>query len=175
MVPTFRPCLAAKGTRSGRRAIVPSSFITSHSTAAGLRPARRARSQQASVCPARISTPPAAATSGNTWPGCTMSDGRACGREATRMVCARSAAEMPVVTPSAASIATVKLVPWTVLLLAVIGVSSSCAACSAVIGMQTRPRPCLARKLIFSGVTKSAAKIRSPSFSRSSSSTSTTM
>src|SRR5688500_2371354 len=41
--------------------------------------------------------------------------------------------------------------------------------------MQMSPRPCLARKLIFSGVTKSAAKTRSPSFSRSSSSTSTTI
>ena len=34
-----------------------------------------------------------------------------------------------------------------------------------------RPRPCFAMKLIFSGVTKSAANTRSPSFSRSSSST----
>src|SRR2546426_3283129 len=48
-------------------------------------------------------------------------------------------------------------------------------ACASVIGMQTRPRPCLARKLIFSAVTNSAAKTRSPSFSRSSSSTRMTM
>src|SRR5688572_9426880 len=41
--------------------------------------------------------------------------------------------------------------------------------------MQMSPRPCLARKLTFSGVTKSAPKTRSPSFSRSSSSTRTTI
>ncbi len=38
-----------------------------------------------------------------------------------------------------------------------------------------RPRPCRAMKLIASGVTQSAASTRSPSFSRSSSSTSTTI
>src|ERR1700722_5008887 len=37
------------------------------------------------------------------------------------------------------------------------------------------PRPCLAMKLIASGVTNSAASVRSPSFSRSSSSTTTTI
>ena len=37
-------------------------------------------------------------------------------------------------------------------------------------GMQMRPRPCFAMKLIASGVTFSAASVRSPSFSRSSSS-----
>ena len=38
-------------------------------TAAGSRPARRARSQPASVCPARVSTPPGCAISGKMWPG----------------------------------------------------------------------------------------------------------
>src|SRR5690349_18924296 len=37
------------------------------------------------------------------------------------------------------------------------------------------PRPCFAMKLIASGVANSAAMVRSPSFSRSSSSTTTTM
>src|SRR5271169_1728716 len=41
--------------------------------------------------------------------------------------------------------------------------------------MQIRPRPWVAMKLIASGVTQSAAMIRSPSFSRSSSSTRTAM
>jgi hypothetical protein len=50
------------------------------------------------------------------------------------------------------------------------GISSSSSR-SPVIGMQMRPRPCVAMKLIASGVTFSAAIVRSPSFSRSSSST----
>ncbi len=91
------------------------------------------------------------------------------------MVSARSAAEMPVAMPSAASIDTVKLVPWRERFCSTIGRRPRRSACSSVIGMQIRPRPCLARKLIFSGVTNSAANTRSPSFSRSSSSTRTTM
>ena len=43
-----RAC-ARRSTRSGRRAIEPSSFMISHSTAAGENPASRARSQHASV------------------------------------------------------------------------------------------------------------------------------
>ena len=58
MVPIFSLCSAANWSRSGRRAMVPSSRMISHSTAAGVSPARRARSQQASVWPARTSTPP---------------------------------------------------------------------------------------------------------------------
>ena len=78
---------ARNRSRSGSRAIVPSAFMISHSTAAGVRPASAARSQQASVCPARASTPPGCAISGNTWPGCTMSDGFASarGRHADRV------------------------------------------------------------------------------------------
>jgi len=113
--------------------------------------------------------------SGNTWPGWTMSAGVALEDAATLMVCARSAAEMPVVTPEAASMDTVKFVPCTERLRATIGSRFSRSACASVIGMQTRPRPNFAMKLIFSAVTNSAAKMRSPSFSRSSSSTSTAM
>src|SRR5688572_21899513 len=40
---------------------------------------------------------------------------------------------------------------------------------------QIRPRPCRAMKLMASGVTMSAAMVRSPSFSRSSSSTTMTI
>src|SRR6266851_5766369 len=155
--------------------MLPSSFMISHSTAAGCSPASCARSQQASVWPARTSTPPACAMSGNTWPGWTMSAGVALGEAATLMVCERSAAEMPVVTPEAASMDTVKLVPCTERLRATIGKRFRRSACASVIGMQTRPLPNLAMKLIFSAVTNSAAKMRSPSFSRSSSSTSTAM
>ena len=38
MAPMRSPCAAAKRSRSGRRAMVPSSFMISHSTAAGVRP-----------------------------------------------------------------------------------------------------------------------------------------
>ena len=69
-----------------------------------------ARSQPASVWPARMSTPPSTACSGNTWPGCTKSFGWLSLATATCTVRARSAAEMPVVTPSAASMETVNAV-----------------------------------------------------------------
>src|ERR1700674_5541628 len=101
-----------------------------------------------------------------------MSSGRAPAAHATRMVCARSAAEIPVVTPSAASIDTVKLVPWRDRFIGVISARPSCLARSSVIGMHTRPRPNLAMKLTISGVTASAATTRAPSSSRCSSSTS---
>src|SRR5690349_9045859 len=42
---------------------------------------------------------------------------------------------------------------------------------SSISGAQMSPRPCVAIKLIISGVTHSAAQMKSPSFSRSSSST----
>ena len=47
------PCRSQNATRSGTRAIVPSSFMISQTTPAGLRPARRARSTAASVWPPR--------------------------------------------------------------------------------------------------------------------------
>ena len=81
---------------------------------------------------------------------------------------------MPVVTPSRASTETVKAVPS--------GVSFSRAICSrpsssqrsSVRQRQIRPRACVAMKLIASGVANCAAIVRSPSFSRSSASTTTT-
>ena len=60
------PCLRANFASSGTRAIVPSSFMISQMTPAGSRPAMRARSTAASVWPARTSTPPLRARSGNT-------------------------------------------------------------------------------------------------------------
>jgi hypothetical protein len=53
--------------------------------------------------------------------------------------------------------------------------TSNWSSRSAVIGMQISPRPCVAMKLMTSGVIFSAAIVRSPSFSRSSSSTTTTI
>ena len=107
----FRPCRSQYGTRSSTRAIVPSSFMISQTTPAGVSPARRARSTAASVWPIRSSTPPGFARSGNTCPGCTRSCGVESGWIATWIVWLRSAAEMPVVTPSRASTLTVNAVP----------------------------------------------------------------
>ena len=98
------------GTRSGTRAIVPSGFMISQTTPAGVRPARRARSTAASVWPIRSRTPPWRARSGKTWPGWTRSSGFELGLIATWIVRARSCAEIPVVTPSRASTETVKAV-----------------------------------------------------------------
>ena len=70
-----RPCFSAKRSRSGIRAMVPSSFMISQMTPAGVRSARRARSTEPSVCPVRTSTPPLRARSGNTCPGVTTSSG----------------------------------------------------------------------------------------------------
>ncbi len=81
----------------------PSSFMISQMTPAGMRPAMRARSTEASVWPARTRTPPLRARSGKTWPGRARSWALELGLIATWMVWARSAAEMPVVTPSRAS------------------------------------------------------------------------
>src|SRR3569623_3410972 len=89
---------------------------------------------------------------------------------ATDTVRARSCAEMPVVTPSRASIETVNAVSCRVPLLRLINSSPSESMRSLVIARQTRPRPCLAMKLIFSGVAICAGMTRSHSFSRSSSS-----
>ena len=110
IVMILSPCSAAYGTRSGTRAIVPSSLLISQITPAGMSPARRARSTAASVWPARSSTPPGRARRGNTWPGLTMSSGPASGSIATMIVRERSGAEMPVVMPWRASIGSVNAV-----------------------------------------------------------------
>src|SRR5437764_1950286 len=78
---------------------------------------------------------------------------------------------MPVVTRWRASMLTLKAVPKRLVFLVTIGSMSSSSSRSAMQGMQIRPPPVLAMKAIHSGVTISAAMARSPSFSRSSSST----
>lgn len=83
--------------------MVPSGSMISQITPAGLKPARRARSTAASVWPARTSTPPSRASSGKMWPGLTTDSGPEAPSISTRMVRARSAALIPVVTPAAAS------------------------------------------------------------------------
>ena len=169
------PWRSQYGVRSGTRAIVPSSFITSQTTPAGLRPASRARSTAASVWPIRSSTPPRRARSGKTCPGWTRSCGPFDGSIATWIVCERSCAEIPVVPPSRASIETVNAVSKGVSLWSVIGRSPSASQRSSVGERQIRPRACVAMKLIASGVANWAAMVRSPSFSRSSASQTTTI
>src|SRR5258708_7122144 len=175
IVPIFRSWRFANSTRSGMRAIEPSGFMISQITAAGVSPASSARSHPASVWPARTSTPPFCAITGKIWPGCTMSSGFACLAVAARTVRARSAAEMPVLTPLAASMETVNAVPIGERLSFTMSARLSWRQRSSVSVRQTRPRACVARKLMASGVTKSAASTRSPSFSRSSASASTIM
>src|SRR5919106_982535 len=163
-------CLRANRSNSGRRAMVPSELITSQITPAGASPAMRARSTEPSVWPARTRTPPSRARSGNTCPGRTRSPGLASGATATWIVLARSAAEIPVVTPDAASIETVKAVPKGEVFSCTINGRFSLRIRSSVIERQISPRPCVAMKLMVREVTFSAAITRSPSFSRVSSS-----
>src|SRR5688500_18977218 len=162
-------------SRSGTRAIDPSRFMISQMTPAGYKPAMRARSTAASVWPARTSTPPGLDRSGNMWPGRARSDGCVTGSIAASTVAARSAAEMPVLVDAFASIDTVNAVSNRAVFSGTISGRSSCSSRSAVIGMQIRPRPCVAMKLIASGVIFSAAIVKSPSFSRSASSTTITI
>ena len=150
-------------------------FIEGTWTPAGFNPAKRARSTDASVWPARTRTPPLRARRGKTCPGRARSAGRVAGSIATLMVRARSYAEIPVVTPSRASMASQNAVPYCEVFCAVMGPIRRCSSRSSVNARQTRPRPYFAMKLMVSGVTFSAARVRSPSFSRSSSSTTTIM
>ena len=103
---------------------------------------------------------------------------RSCGVDfgsiATWIVRERSAAEMPVVTPSRASTDTVNAVPSGASLCSVICRRPSSSQRSSVRQRQISPRACVAMKLIASGVANWAAMTRSPSFSRFGSSTTTT-
>ena len=151
--------------------MLPSSFMISQITPAGLRPASRAMSTAASVWPARTSTPPSRARKGKTWPGVAMSWAPERGSMATATVRARSWAEMPVVTPSRASIETVKAVSWRLEFAAAISGRPRASRRSPGSARQIRPRPWVAMKLIAVGVHICAGTTRSPSFSRSSWST----
>ena len=153
----LRSCFTQNSIRSGTRAIVPSSFITSQITPAELRPASRARSTAASVWPARSSTPPRRARSGNTCPGSTRSSRPFDGSIATWIVRARSWAEMPVEMPSRASIETVNAVPYGVSLRSVIWRRPSSSQRSPVRQRQISPRPSFAMNAIASGVANWAA------------------
>src|SRR3954471_20368845 len=120
-------------------------------------------------------TPPLRARSGNTCPGRTRSRGRVSAAIATWTVWARSAAEMPVLVPSRASIDAQNAVSRTDRCSLRSSGICSWLRRSGIIARQINPRPCFAMKLIASGVTVDAAIVKSSSFSRSSSSTTMTI
>ena len=136
--------------------------MISQTTPDGSSPASRARSTAASVCPMRSRTPPGFARNGNTCPGCTRSCGVESGWIATWIVRLRSAAEMPVVTPSRASTLTVNAVPSGASLWSVIGRRPRWSARSSVRHRQISPRAWVAMKLIASGVANCAAIVGRP-------------
>ncbi len=174
MVSTGRLYCRAYTATCSPRAIVPSGFISSHSTAAGRNPARRARSTEPSVWPRRVSTPPLRARSGNTCPGLTIWRWSAVERSAAPMVVMRSWADTPVVMPSAASMVTVKPVPWRAWLFCTMGASCSSSTVASSRHRQTMP---LQSRIIMAMVCSemfSAAAMMSASSSRSSSSSSST-
>ena len=133
--------LLGEARRSGTRAIVPSSFMISQMTAAGIRPAIRARSTEASVWPARLRTPPLRARSGKVCPGRRRSCGLVFGSTSVRTVAARSAAEIPVVVLPRASTETVKAVPKFEVFCSTIGGRSSSSQRSSVRETQMSPAP----------------------------------
>ena len=91
------------------------------------------------------------------------------------MVVARSNAEMPVLVPCRASTETVNAVRFDSVFTGTISGRSSSSRRSPVIGTQMTPEVCWRKNAIFSGVAASAAMMRSPSFSRASSSVTTTI
>src|SRR5712672_1342449 len=144
--------------------------MISQITPAGVKPAMRAKSTLASVCPARTSTPPFLARNGKICPGRAKSFGFVLASTAVRSVTARSEALIPVVTPIRPSMASQNAVPCTEVLIGDISGRCSSSQRSSVSGKQIKPRAYFAMKLMASGVIFSAAMARSPSFSRSSSS-----
>ena len=128
-------------------------------------------STTASVWPALTKLPPSLATSGNTWPGVTISSCPLLTLVATEIVCALSCADIPVVTPSRASIDTVNAVSCRPSFRRAINESPNCSTRERSIAKQIKPRAYLAIKLITSEVAISAGTHKSPSFSRFSSST----
>ena len=152
-----------------RDARFPASSRISQSTPAGAKPAIRARSTAASVWPARLNTPPSLASNRWTCPGRTKSSGWLRGSTIVTTVRLRSSAVIPVRLRRWSS-GVIKAVPSGAVLLSTSGCTSSRSQISGKIGMQKSPRPVMI-KLTFSGVAFSAAQIKSPSFSRPSSST----
>ena len=134
-----------------------------------------ARSTAASVWPARRRTPPSFAFRGKTWPGFWKSRGT------TSLAVIASSRDRAIVGAGARgrSLSKVdrdgegRLVP-SVVSVTICGIPSSSRR-HAAHGRHTIPRPWVTMKLTASGVACSAAMMKSPSFSRSASSTTSTI
>ena len=107
-------------------------------------------------------------------PGRAKVSGLLVGSAKALIVAARSAVDTPVLHPSTLSMVTVKGVPRRLVFELTCGASSSSLQRDNVIGAHNTPRPFLSIKFTASGVIFSAAMMKSPSFSRSSSSTTIT-
>mmetsp|Transcript_26687 Transcript_26687/g.58502 ORF Transcript_26687/g.58502 Transcript_26687/m.58502 type:complete len:240 (-) Transcript_26687:1391-2110(-) len=179
MLVRTNPCCLAKRFISGRRIISVglSSETISHSTPARERPARCARSTPASVCPSRDNTPPSTARNGKMCPGL-LKSASVVFISASRFIdLERSIELIPVVIPcfAAASTVTVNAVFLGSSLLVIIWGSLSASIRSPSMAMQITPLEYRTMKAMSSGVQASAAMIKSPSFSRFMSSTTTTI
>src|SRR6478672_8151087 len=108
-------------------------------------------------------------------PGRARSSGRVAGSSSACTVVQRSAAEMPVVVPWRASTETVNAVRWLSVLSATMSGRRSSSRRGPSTGMQITPLVWRIMNAIASGVIASAAMMRSPSFSRSASSTTITI
>ena len=162
MVPIFRPCRWAKADEVGqaRHGAVVVHDLADH--AGGRRGRPGARGRQRPRCgrrgPARRRRAPAAGRCGRAGRGRRRPLAASI---ATCTVRARSAAEMPVVTPSRASIETVKAVPSAGARCAAPSAAGAAARSARAVSVrQIRPRPCVAMKLIASGVTRSRGEDR---------------
>mmetsp|Transcript_18013 Transcript_18013/g.49998 ORF Transcript_18013/g.49998 Transcript_18013/m.49998 type:complete len:212 (+) Transcript_18013:531-1166(+) len=173
------PCSFAKRFISGRRIISVgfSSETISHRIPARERPARYARSTPASVCPSRAKTPPSTALSGKMCPGRLKSTAVVLISASKFIVLARSTELIPVVIPCSlvASTVTVKAVFFGSSLLVIIWGSFSWSMRSPSMATQITPLEYRTMNAMSSGVQASAAMIKSPSFSRFISSTTTTI
>ena len=111
MLVMTNPCRLANRFISGSRIISVgfSSETISQRIPTGFRPANRARSTAASVCPSRVNTPPSFARSGNRCPGRLKSAAVVVGSANNCTVLARSEALMPVVMPCSLVASTVTL------------------------------------------------------------------
>src|SRR4051812_25778071 len=175
MVTCLSLCWAAKRAPCSPFITLPSSFISSLMTPTGGRPESLQRSTAASVWPERMSTPPSLAISGKMWPGRTKSAAPMLLLASARTVLVRCSAEMPVVSPWRTSTDTVKAVPSGASFEATIGSRRRRRASAPVRGAQTMPQVLRMMNAILSGVQSEAATMRSPSFSRSSSSVTMTI
>ena len=132
--------------------------MISQTTPDGLRPARRARSTAASVCPIRWRTPPGFARSGKMWPRLHQIVRLESGLIATWTVWLRSAAEMPGRDPLAGlDRSGERGAERRTRCGRSSGGKPSWSARSSVRQRQISPRACVAMKLIASGVANWAA------------------